>query len=515
MAKRKHSASAADRVIAFFRRLRLPDGSPYILDPWQEHFLRRLFGTRGRNGARQYTTAFLSVARRNGKTFLLAGVVLYLLVSDRRQRIFAVASTVDQAGELYLYARQMAEATPGLAQIMRCTDYYRRIECTRSGMLFRCVSSDAGGAHGKGVKYLILDELHAWKSGGHRLYEALSTSQGTFERGRLLVAITTAAAAGAESSAAGLLYRDAKRIEADPTIDPSILVALYEAEADCELDDRAQWRRANPALGNYRSASELEEKCRRAMREPAWEPAFRQLYLNQWFVGGTTTHHVLLPIWDRGSGPLPPLAGEPCYAGIDIAQRYDYCACVLLFPAGERYFVRPYYWLPEEIVDEKSARERAPIRVWAQQGHVRLQPGATLNLESVLADLEELQRGYQVQAWAFDPWHDQYLYGALEARGVRTLCQVRQTFHGLSAAAKEMIALLREGRIVHGDHPVLTHQARGLAMATDGGGNMKPDRDKSAVSIDGIPALLMALARSFGDRHRRESVYERRGLLVF
>lgn len=484
----------AEQVIAFVRELQTDNG-PFILEPWAEKWLRAIFGTVDENRQRIYTRTFLSIARRNGKTFLIAAVVLFLLLTERKCRGLVAAANVEQAGELYRYAKKMAELTEGLGELLRFTDYKRLIECERTGVEFRVVSSDGAGAHGRGAKFVILDELHALKSGGYALYEALSTAQGAEDPGRLFITITTAAKAGDEDTSAGRVYHLAKRIEAEPDLDPSFYPAIHEAPEGCAIDDPEAWRAANPSLGRIRKEVELVEKCNEAKLSPAYEPAFRQLYLNQWFCGGLTKANWLKGLWPRGAKPLPDLDGETCYAGIDVAAKYDYCACVLLFPIGGCFYVLPSFWLPEGVANEKQDKEKSPIRTWHAQGFLRLLPGNILDFETVLEDLLALHKRYAVKRWAFDPYHDAYLLGALQKRGLPADCEVGQNVKNLSGPCKELEALLRDGRLIHGDHPVLRHQANGVSLYRDGSGNMKPDRNKSPISIDGIPALLVALAR--------------------
>lgn len=515
-AKPKTPPDPGDRVVAFVRRLQT-DAGPFVLEPWAERWLRELFGTVDAAGRRRYSTAFLSIARRNGKTFLVAAVVLYLLLTERNCRGLVAAAAAEQAAELYRYAKRMAELTPGLGELLRCGDYHRVITCERTGVEFRVVASDAATQHGKGARFVILDEVHALKSGGHALYDALSTSQGAEAPGRLFVGITTAARAGDEATAAGTLYALARRVLADPELDPSFHATIFEAPADCAIDDESAWLAANPSLGRIRQVDELREKCNRAKLSPGWEPSFRQLYLNQWFTGGLTAANWLKDLWPRGAKPVPDVEGLGCYCGVDVATKYDYCAAVLLFPLdGGAFAVLPHYWLPEGVVAEKQAREKTPIAKWERDGALTLTPGNILDLELVLDGLLDLHRRYDVKSWAFDPWHDAYLIGALQARGVRSTVELGQTVKNLSAACKELEALLRDGRLYHGSHPVLTHQAQACAVYRDRSGNMKPDRDKSPVSIDGIPAMLCALARYMLDAAppppAARSVYEDRGL---
>ena len=68
----------------------------------------------------------------------------------------------------------------------------------------------------------------------------------------------------------------------------------------------------------------------------------------------------------------------------------------------------------------------------------------------------------------------------------------------VSAGDKEFQARLKDGRLRHGDHPVLSWMAANVAVFTDRSGNIRPVKPKpdSPKKVDGIVAAVMALAQS-------------------
>ena len=73
--------------------------------------------------------------------------------------------------------------------------------------------------------------------------------------------------------------------------------------------DEAVWRKANPALGDFRSLEELRVACARAQEIPAQENAFRRLYLNQWTE--QDARWIAMAAWDacQAPGTSPPWPG--------------------------------------------------------------------------------------------------------------------------------------------------------------------------------------------------------------
>ena len=92
------------------------------------------------------------------------------------------------------------------------------------------------------------------------------------------------------------LYSHAKKVREDPSLDPSFLPILFEADADADWTDERVWKLANPALGDFRSLDEMRIAAARAKEIPAQENTFRRLYLNQWTE--QASRWISMPMWD-------------------------------------------------------------------------------------------------------------------------------------------------------------------------------------------------------------------------
>ena len=49
-----------------------------------------------------------------------------------------------------------------------------------------------------------------------------------------------------------------------------------------------------------------------------------------------------------------------------------------------------FFWLPEERLAEKAARDRAPYDLWAEQGYLETTPGASIGYEFVAERLKDV-----------------------------------------------------------------------------------------------------------------------------
>jgi phage terminase large subunit-like protein len=62
----------------------------------------------------------------------------------------------------------------------------------------------------------------------------------------------------------------------------------------------------------------------------------------------------------------------------------------------------------------------------------------------------------------------------------------------MSPALRDTEAVILEGKLRHGGHPVLSMCAANAVVTTDPAGNRKLNKQKSATRIDGMVALAMA-----------------------
>ena len=512
------SARHADRAVNFIERLLVHTtgewaGRPFVLAPWQrDEIVRPLFGTLGEDGTRQYRTAYIELARKNGKSELAAAIALYLLFADGEPgaEIYGAAQDRDQAGIVFRVAAQMVRRSPELLKRCHVVDSTKRIVLPDASF-YRVIAADAAGSHGFNASGIVFDEVHT--QADRELWDVLATSTGA-RRQPLTFAITTAGYD--RQTICWELHEHARQVLAGTVDDPAFFAYLRSTPEAADWTDEATWRYANPGLGDFRSIDEMRTLCRRAQQTPALENAFRRLYLSQWT--SQDTRWLPLDKWDAcGTAPVDPeaLRGRPCYAGLDLASTTDIAALVLVFPDGETpegYDVLPYFWVPEEGMRERARRDRVPYDEWARQGLLEATPGNVIDYGAIRHRLRELGERYAIQELGFDRWGATQLSLELQDEGLKVI-PIGQGFASMSAPTKELLTLVLAGRIRHGGHPVLRWMADNMVVRTDAAGNLKPDKGKSTEKIDGMVALVMGIDRATR-RETTRSVYDTRGLLT-
>jgi phage terminase large subunit-like protein len=192
------------------------------------------------------------------------------------------------------------------------------------------------------------------------------------------------------------------------------------------------------------------------------------------------------------------LRGRECYAGLDLATVNDVAALVLVFPPhgeSDLYKVLPFFWIPEDNMHERVKRDRVPYDVWERQGFITATPGNVIDYAFIRAKMNELADIFYIREVAFDRWGAQKIQTELQDDGF-TLAQFGQGFVSMNSPTKELLKLVLEERLHHGNNPVLRWMCDNLVVRLDPAGNVKPDKEKSTEKIDGMVALIMALDRA-------------------
>jgi phage terminase large subunit-like protein len=450
------------------------------LAPFQRDFILAIYDNPA--GTRR---AYLAIARKNGKSALIACLLLAHLVGPEAKlnsQLVSGARSREQAALVFNLASKMVQLSPQLSKIIRIVPSGKRLIGLTMNTEFKALAAEGTTAHGLSPVLAILDEVGQVKGPQDDFIDAITTAQGAHEE-PLLIAISTQAPT--DKDLFSIWLDDAER-----SADPSIVSHVYAAPEDCELDDETAWRAANPALDLFRSRRDVEEQAAQAKRMPSNENTFRVLTLNQRV--NMVSAFVSPGVWKAGNGPPANLAG-PVYGGLDLSATTDLTAFVLTTRIDGVLHVHPHFWMPQDMVYEASRRDRVKYDVWVRQGLLRTTPGKVIDYDFVARDIGQICAGLDIVKIGFDRWRMDRLKGAMERQAVELpLEPFGQGYVSMSPALDALEADLLAERVLHGGHPVLATCAANAVALPDPAGNRKLDKSKATGRIDGMVALAMA-----------------------
>lgn len=474
-----------EKVCAFIEKFCVvPEGTqvgqPIKLAEFQRRFVLAVYDNPA--GTRR---AYLAIARKNGKSALIACLLLAHLVGPEavlNSQLVSGARSRDQAALVFNLAAKMVALNPALQKIIRIVPSGKRLIGLPMNTEYRALAAEGTTAHGLSPVLAILDEVGQIKGPQDAFIDAITTAQGAHEA-PLLVAISTQAPTDADLFS---IWLD----DAERSGDASIVSHVYTAPEDCALDDEAAWKAANPALGLFRSRRDVEEQAAQAVRMPSAENTFRVLTLNQRI--NMVSAFVSAATWKAGNGAPGELDGV-VYGGLDLSATTDLTALVLTCRKDDLISVVPYFWMPLDSVSEASRRDKAPYDVWVRDGLLRTTPGKVIDYDYVARDIGEICSGLSIAKIGFDRWRMDRMQQALQRQGVELpLEPFGQGYMSMSPALDALESDLLKECILHGGHPVLAMCAANAVAVSDPAGNRKLDKHKATGRIDGLVALAMA-----------------------
>lgn len=485
-----------ERVIAFIERYCIvPEGKligqPMKLDDFQKDFLLDVY-----DNTVGTSRAILSIARKNGKTGLIAGILLAHLVGPeavQNSQIVSGAMSREQAALVFSLSVKMINLNPALQDIVHIIPSGKRLIGTPCNVEYKALAAEGKTAHGLSPVLAILDEVGQVVGPRSDFVDAIVTSQGAHET-PLLIAISTQAANDADLLS---VWID----DAATSGDPHIVCHVHTAENDADIMDRAAWRAANPALGTFRSLDEMQRRAEEAARMPTSENTFRNLNLNQRV--STVSPFVSRNVWEASimKDIRPSMIVGECFAGLDLSEKNDLTSLVIVGQDKDRnWLVFPFFWTPGKTLLDRAKRDRAPYDVWAKQGYLETTPTTSVEYDFVVLKIAELLSDFDVKAIAFDRWRIDVFKKEVDRIGLTLpLVKFGQGYRDMAPAIDTLETVLLNNRLRHGNHPVMTMCAANATVIKDSAGNRKIDKSKATGRMDGMVALTMAMGAANGE----------------
>ncbi len=508
---------AAERVVEFYGRFLRHSkgqwaGKPFHLLDWQrEDVMMPLFGWKRPNGTRRYRQGYVEVAKKNGKSTLMAGLNLYLTMADGEPgaEVYCAATDRPQAAIVFNEAASMVLRSPDLARRLEVIYSSKRILHPASGSVLVALSREASSNEGLNIHGLTIDELHAHRT--RRLYDALRYG-GAARRQPLMLAISTAG--WDRNTVCWEQHEYARRVLEWTVQDPWFFAYMAAAAPEDDWTDEATWKKANPSYGITLNADDFANECAEAKASPAKENAFKRYRLSLWTQ--QAQRWMQMHRWDLCGAPfdVAELKGRTCFAGLDMSSTTDVSALVLVFPptaSDPMWRMLPWFWVPADNAQAREDVDKVPYMTWARAGLVKLTDGEVVDYDVVRADLNEIAETYDIKEVAIDRWNTTQLQTQLMGDGFEVI-QFGQGFASMTAPTKELDKLVRGQQIAHGGNPVLRWMAGNAAVEVDAAGNMKLSKKKSTEKIDGMIATVMGIGRAMVAVKKKPSKYATGGL---
>lgn len=443
----------AERYLSLTKGVRA--GESLVFTEWQQWLLNALLERRKDNGRLRYRRALIGLPRKQGKSLMGSSLALYgMLAGEAGAEVYSAAGDRRQARIVFNEAKQQVVQSPLLSQT--CKVYRDAIEVPAFSAVYRVVSADAKRQAGLNPSMVIFDEL--WVQPNEDLWDQLTLGSGA-RLDPLVVAITTAGYD--KDTVCGRLYDYGKSCASGETEDPAFGFFWWEAEADCKLHDKKQWRSSNPNLAE----GLLSEEDMESSALQSTEAAFRRFRLNQW----VRVEESWLPpgAWEKLVSDKTINETDECFVGVDMALKHDSIAIVIAQVQEGTIVLDHKIWFPKDT---------------------------GVDVHEIEDYLRTLHRNLNVVEIAYDPAYFQRSAEVLADDGL-PMVEFPQTGGRMIPACGHTYEMIINGKIAHDGSPTFTDQVLSAAQRmTDAGWRLS--KGKSKRKIDACIAMVMAVDRA-------------------
>jgi len=462
------------------------------LELWQVFIIKSIFGwVKKKTGKRRFQKARIYVPRKNGKSFLAAGIGLFMLVCDGESgaEVYAGATSIEQALKVFQPARLMCVKLPELTEYFGLTVNVQSLVKESDGSKFIPIIGKPGD--GDSPHCAIIDEYHEHKTSCQ--LDTMETGMGARSQPLSLV-ISTAGA-----NIASPCREDWKQCEeilknAGGFDDDTTFCIIWTIDEGDAWDTESALVKANPNWGVSINAERILAELKVAQQSAIKQSAFKTKYLNRWVSARDGFFNVSQ--WEKlGKEGLKPedFKQYPCFLSGDLASKHDLVALMQLFCLPDkRYALFGKYYLPQATLD---LPENQHYRNWQIQGWIEAAGDEVTDLDNFKIDVLELCKEYQVEEMPSDPNRAWGVFPALVKEGV-PIVEYRNTVLSMSEPMKQLDAWIRDGSIVHNGDPVLAWAISNVTAKLDKKDNVFPNKENPNNKIDPVVAAIMAVGRA-------------------
>jgi len=458
---------------AFHTEGKLAPG-PFKLELWEKAFISAIFGIVDKDGVRQHREVVLIVARKNGKSLLAAAIARYIWLVDGGfgTKVFVVAPKLAQTDIIYNNVWNMTLLDPEYQKLKelysqkdkqhvkihddsdlpkhRMSDLY--VAATNSQV--QKIAFSAKKSDGFNPSMTVCDEVAAWEGdAGLKQYEVMKSGTGARTES-LLLSCSTAGYIN-DSIYDELLKRSTRFLKGDSK-EKRLLPFLYMIDDLEKWNDINELRKSNPNLGVSVSVDFMLEEIAIAEGSLSKKAEFITKYCNikqnsslAWLDTATVNKCFGDPL------DLNDFRSTYAVCGVDLSQTTDLTAATCLIEKDGELYVFAKFWLPSEKIDEATARDGLPYKLFIQRGLLDPSGENFVDYRDIYKWLTSLVEDYEVLPLkvGYDRYSAQYLIQELETYGFQT----DDVYQGdnLYGVLCEMEGLFKDGRVHCGDNDLL------------------------------------------------------------
>lgn len=492
----------AQRIVKWFTYLRhskgILAGQPINLTTWQKFILCQVYGWEDVDGIRRFKKAFTEVARKNAKTQMQAGSLLYEIsvVATKNREIaetFCAGTKREQSKLLFNEAQNMLRGSILSPKFKITRD--KIIHIKSNSFLAPLSKQDGKNGDGTNPAVLVLDEYHQ-----HPTTEFYDLGLGSNSKEPLLFIITTA---GVDLDVPCYTQEytycsDVLNPHTD-TVNEEYFIDICEADTDDDIASLDTWRKANPIRAYYQEGVEkLSSDFKIAKEIPEKMAAFKTKCLNMW-LNKKTDGYMDMAKWKACEVEKIPfeIKGQEVYVGFDMSAKIDLTSVSFVIPVQvngvAQYAIFSHSFIPNyEKLKERMAVDKMPYDSWVERGYITVTDTPIVDQDAVIEYVFNFckENNFKIKNLCFDPANASKMMMELEKKGYECV-EVYQSYKSLNESTAGFREQVYSSNVFYLYNPVLNFAVNNAMIRTNGG-LIKIDKDITHKRIDPLIAVLGA-----------------------
>lgn len=484
-----------DRIahcVRFIRMLRhfsgVANNSPFILEDWQLFIVANIVGWYWRGtGKRRFNEAYVSIARKNGKTALFAALMIYFLIADGEPdaTVLISANSREQATRVdFQMVKGFLQKLDPRGKTVKAQR--NQVKVAKTTNMMYVTASDASKLDGYNISACLVDEYH--EADTSEVKDVLKTAMGN-RRNPLQCVVTTRGFDMSKPCFA--LDQYAQHVLNGEKKDDALFAIIFTLDDGDDWRDPRVWAKANPNLGVTVSQHYIAGEMAKALATATDEINFRTKLMNQWVESKTiwisdekiVAAMTELP-WDR-------FKDIPCYVGIDLASVSDITSVTYLWVVEGKYYFKVVNYLPSDALATKENSVR--YREFNMRGDMVIFPDSNVtDYERILHDIIGVNDTSPVYLISYDQWNSTQMI--IQATNFGFDCKpFSQSLSSFNRPTKEFERAMLQDAVVMDRNECTRWAFRNVLIKTDAHENQQIVKATNMSKIDPAVSMMMAL----------------------
>lgn len=489
-------------IVLWFSKLKhskgILAGTKIQLTIWQKFIVCQIYGWVDKDGNRRFKKAFIEVGRKNAKSQLLAGVLLYEISRSSMKygelwETYTAGIKKDQSKLIFNECGLMLRGSSLSCKFKILRD---KIEHIKSQSFIKPLSKDEGKT-GDGTSPVVscLDEYHLHPTSD--FYDMHDT--GSKARKNALLLIITTAGFDLTRPCYTQEYEYCSNI-INPNVDifnDKYFVDILEMDKGDELT-LENISKANPIVATYKEGVEgIIDSLEIAKQIPEKMTAFLTKTCNIW-VQATENGYMNMEKWKKCEMEnKPKTENMAVWVGFDMSAKIDLTSVAFLIPYLDnnikKYYIESHSFIPNrERLQERVVKDKVTYDAWERNGYCSVTETEIIDQKFVWEYVKKKceENKWNIEGLCFDETNSSLLMTELDKEGYRTY-GVTQSHNSLNEATTDFREQVYEGNISYTKNPLLNF-AMSNAVVTTRNQKIKIDKDATKKKIDPIDAILVA-----------------------